>query len=45
MSESRHMLWYAFDAVIVLVPLAIIIYFIAFPDKFDAFLAWMVRTL
>jgi hypothetical protein len=45
MSESRHALWYVLDALLVLVPLAIIIYFISFPDKFDAFLAWMVRTL
>lgn len=45
MSESRHALWYALDALLILVPLAIVIYFIAFPDKFDAFLAWMVRTL
>jgi len=45
MAESRNMVWYALDALLVLVPLAIVIYFIAFPDKFDAFLAWMVRTL
>ena len=45
MSESRHTLWYVLDALLVLVPLAIVIYFISFPDKFDAFMAWMVRTL
>ena len=41
---SPHV-WYVLDALLVLVPLAIVIYFISFPDKFDAFLAWMVRTL
>jgi hypothetical protein len=45
MAESRKMIWYALDVLIVLVPLAIVIYFISFPDKFDAFLAWLVRTL
>jgi hypothetical protein len=45
MADSRHMAWYVFDALLVLVPLAIVIYFLTFPDKFDALLAWMVRTL
>ncbi len=31
------------DVLLVLVPLAVVIYFLAYPDRFDAFLNWVVR--
>ena len=35
----------AFDVVLIVVPLAILIYFLASPDAFNAALDWMMRTL
>jgi hypothetical protein len=34
----------AFDVLLIVIPLAIIIYFSASPDAFNAFLNWMMRT-
>ena len=35
----------ALDIVLIFVPLAVVSYFLAFPDKFDAFLDWLMRVL
>jgi ABC-type phosphate/phosphonate transport system permease subunit len=35
----------AFDVLLIAVPLAIVIYFLANPDALNAFLDWMMRTL
>jgi hypothetical protein len=45
MPEVRKFARYTLDALLVLVPLAVIIYFLAYPDSFDASLNWMVRLL
>jgi hypothetical protein len=42
MPEARKVAKYTFDVLLVFVPLAIVIYFCTYPDKFDAFLNWMV---
>jgi hypothetical protein len=41
--EVRKIARYTLEALLVLVPLVVVIYFVAYPDKFDAFLDWMVR--
>jgi hypothetical protein len=40
--QSPENCQYALDALLVLVPLVVVIYFLAYPDKFNAFLNWMV---
>jgi hypothetical protein len=35
----------ALDVLLILVPLAVVSYFLAFPEKFNAFLDWLVRVL
>jgi hypothetical protein len=45
MPKARKIARYTLEALVVLVPLAIVIYFVSYPDKFDAFLNWMVRVL
>ena len=35
----------AFDVLLIVVPLAIVIYFLFSPNSFNAFLDWMMRTL
>jgi hypothetical protein len=41
MPESRKIVRYSAEAFLLLVPLAAVIYFLAFPDAFDAFLNWL----
>jgi hypothetical protein len=41
MSEARTIVRYSAEALLVLIPLVIVIYFLAFPDAFDAFLNWI----
>jgi hypothetical protein len=41
MAEPRKIAKYTFDALLVLVPLVIVIYFLAYPDAFNAFLNWV----
>jgi hypothetical protein len=41
MPEARTIARYSAEALLVLIPLAIVIYFLAFPDAFDAFLNWI----
>jgi hypothetical protein len=43
MPPARTIVKYTFDALLILVPLAIVIYFLFDPDAFNAFLAWLVR--
>ena len=45
MVKARKIARYTLEALVVLLPLAIVIYFVSYPDKFDAFLDWMVRVL
>jgi hypothetical protein len=45
MLAARKTIAYIRDALLVFVPLGGLIYFLAFPDAFDAFLNWMVRLL
>jgi hypothetical protein len=33
------------DALLIVIPLVIVIYFLSNPDAFNAFLDWMMRTL
>jgi hypothetical protein len=33
------------DAILLLAPVAIVIYFLVYPDQFAAFLAWVSRLL
>ena len=40
--EARRIVRYSLEASLVLVPLAVVIYFLAYPDQFDAFLNWLV---
>jgi hypothetical protein len=42
MAQTRKIVRYTFEALLVLVPLAVVIYFLAYPDMFDAFLNWLV---
>jgi len=42
MPAARKIAKYSFEALLVLVPLAIVIYFLAYPDSFDASLNWLV---
>ncbi len=42
MAEVRKITKYTFDVLLVLVPLAVVIYFLAYPDKFNASLNWIV---
>lgn len=41
MAEARKIAKYTFDALLVFVPLAIVLYFLAYPDRFNAFLNWI----
>jgi hypothetical protein len=40
--RARTVARYSLEASLVLVPLAVVIYFLAYPDHFDAFLNWLV---
>jgi hypothetical protein len=42
MAEVRKIAKYALDVLLVAVPLVVVIYFLTYPDKFNAFLNWMV---
>jgi hypothetical protein len=42
MPRARTVARYSLEASLVLVPLAVVIYFLAYPDQFDAFLNWLV---
>ena len=42
MAEIRKIARYSLETLLVLVPLAVVIYFLAYPDNFNAFLNWMV---
>jgi len=42
MAEARKIAKYTLDVLLILVPLVVVIYFLAYPDKFNAFLNWMV---
>jgi hypothetical protein len=39
---ARKIAKYTLDVLLILVPLAAVLYFGTYPDKFDAFLNWMV---
>jgi hypothetical protein len=41
-AEVRKIAKYTLDVLLVAVPLVVVIYFVAYPDKFNAFLNWMV---
>ncbi len=41
MPQARKIARYSAEALLVLIPLAAVIYFLAFPDAFDAFLNWL----
>lgn len=41
MAEARKIAKYTFDALLVFVPLAVVLYFLAYPDRFNAFLNWI----
>jgi hypothetical protein len=43
MPEFRNVVRYAVDILLVLVPLAVVLYFMAFPERFDAVLDWLFR--
>jgi hypothetical protein len=43
MSRTRTIARYSLEASLVLVPLAVVIYFLAYPDQFDALLNWLVE--
>jgi hypothetical protein len=43
MTEGRKIIRYTLEVLLLLVPLAIVIYFLTYPDKFDAFLDWLVK--
>lgn len=42
MPEPRRVVAYARDLLLIFVPLSGLIYFLAYPDAFDAFLNWGV---
>jgi hypothetical protein len=42
MAEVRKIAKYTLDALLIAFPLSVVLYFLAYPDKFDAFLNWMV---
>jgi hypothetical protein len=41
MAKARKIARYTLDVLLILVPLVTVLYFGAYPDKFDAFLNWM----
>ena len=41
MPEFRKVARYSLDILLVLAPLAVVLYFMAFPDRFDAVLDWL----
>jgi hypothetical protein len=41
MPEARKIARYSAEALLVLIPLAIVIYFLVFPDSFDTVLNWL----
>jgi len=41
MAQHRKIIRYTLEALLILVPLAVVIYFLAFPNTFDAFLNWL----
>jgi hypothetical protein len=43
MPEVRKIARYTLEAILVLVPLVVVIYFLAYPDRFDAVLGWLVK--
>jgi len=43
MLRARRIVRYALEALVVLVPLAVLIYFLVYPDKFDASFNWLIR--
>lgn len=42
MQRTLKVARYTLDALAILVPLAVMLYFFAYPDRFDAFLNWMI---
>lgn len=45
MPKLRTIAKYGFDLLLVLAPLAVVIYFLFDPGAFDAFLNWLARVL
>jgi hypothetical protein len=45
MPKASKVVAYTRDALLVLVPLGVLLYFIFDPDAFDAFLAWIAKVL
>jgi hypothetical protein len=43
MPDARKVARYSVDILLILVPLAVVLYFVAFPDRFDAVLDWFFR--
>jgi hypothetical protein len=41
MPQARKIVRYSVEALLVLVPLVIVIYFLAYPEAFDDFLNWL----
>ena len=42
MPEIRKVAKYTLDAALIFVPLAVVLYFLAYQDKFNTFLNWMI---
>jgi hypothetical protein len=43
MPTPRKIARYTLEAVLIFIPLAVVLYFLAYPDRFDAALNWMVH--
>jgi hypothetical protein len=43
MPEARKIARYTLEAALIVVPLAVVLYFLAYPDRFDATLNWLVH--
>jgi hypothetical protein len=43
MPDARKVARYTLEVLLILIPLAVVLYFMAFPDQFDAFLDWLFR--
>ena len=42
MPNARKVFRYSLEVSLVLIPLAVVIYFLAYPDQFDGLLNWLV---
>jgi hypothetical protein len=43
MPHPRKVVRYTLEALLILIPLAALLYFMALPDQFDVFLDWLFR--